>query len=122
MSASTKAGVPGKAMRVTQEFLDERVARAAAWPKAKWIIFCETLMTQGFRVELYEARETVSKYVTISKMGKSFKVRFSNHKPIKHRQMKGDCDFFVGVSHSLVTTTNDALKAVHEYFSKESRQ
>lgn len=109
-------------MRVTQEFLDERVriAEENGWGKAKWIEFCEKMMADGYYLKLYEARKTVSKYITVinpEDSGHKFKVRFSNHRPIKHREVSGDCDFFVGVTNLGVTTTDDAIKATLDYFS-----
>lgn len=107
---------------VSRDFLKARVDRAAAsgYGKAQWIIFCETMLDAGYNVYLYEARQTFSKYVSVHKDGKRFKVRFSNHKPIKRREMKGDCDFFVGVTNLNVTTTKDAIAAVEKHFALET--
>jgi hypothetical protein len=101
-------------MRVTRQFLAQRTAKAErqGYPKYKWIEFCEAMLDLGYDLHLYEARTTFSKYITVSKNWKSFKVRFSNHRPAKERQENGDCDFFVGVSHGLVTTTAMAIEAV----------
>lgn len=103
---------------VNSDFLNARTQRATAagWKKAKWVHFCETLLEAGYTLSLYEAQATYSKYVTVKKGKQRFKVRFSNHKPIKHREIKGDCDFFVGITNLGVTTTSDALKAVQEFF------
>lgn len=73
-------------------------------------------MNKGFKVSLYEARRTFSKYLTVERDEKKFKVRFSNHKPIKEREENNDCDFFVGVTNYKVTTTEDALKSVYTFF------
>jgi|JI7StandDraft_1071085.scaffolds.fasta_scaffold145277_5 hypothetical protein len=102
---------------VTPEFLQSRIVPIGPYPKQKWIEFCETLMAEGYTLSLYEARATVSKYITVRSQGKAFKVRFSNHKPIKGKEMAGDCDFFVGRTHTGVRTTGDALIAVREFFS-----
>ena len=104
--------------RVTLEFLQERAERsmAAGYTKQKWIEFCETLLAEGYEIRLYEARQTVSKYVTVSRDGHSFKVRFSNHKPIARREDAGDRDFFVGVANRKTTTTAQALEAVRWFF------
>ena len=106
---------------VNAEFLNTRYERAKAlgYSKAKWILFCEALLEAGYKLSLYEARNTYSKYVTVIKDGRRFKVRFSNHKPIKHREIKGDCDFFVGVTNLGTTTTSEALKAVQDFFAKK---
>lgn len=107
-------------LKVTYEFLNKRSedSTSKGFQKQKWIQFCETVMDRGFRVELYEARRTFSKYVTVIGFDKEFKVRFSNHKPIAERELKGDCDFFVGVTHTGWRTTDDALKALTEYFGE----
>lgn len=91
------------------------------YPKQKWVEFCEVLMERGFVLTLYEARKTVSKYITVRHIKcpkKSFKVRFSNHKPSRYREVAKDCDFFVGITHLKTTTTKDALDAVFEYFKE----
>lgn len=95
----------------------EASLQRSGFQPSKYLGFCRTLIGEGFSLRLYEARETASKYVTVEKDGKSFKVRFSNHRPLQHREARGDCDFFVGVNHTSVTTTNDALEAVRKFFS-----
>lgn len=92
---------------------------ALGFPKQKWVKFCEILLSEGYELSLYEARRTVSKYVTVGRKGaKPFKVRFSNHRPIAQREDAGDCDFFVGVTNRTVTTTTQALAAVRAHFKK----
>lgn len=110
-------------LTVTQSFLDKRIKDAAkrGYGKAKWIEFCEALLAAGFKLSLYEARRTFSKYITVSDGRESYKVRFSNHRPIKSRELQGDCDFFVGVTHTGVRTTDDALEAISEHFGCEVR-
>lgn len=106
--------------KLTIEYLDDR-ARAAiskGYPVQKWILFCKCMLSKGFDVYLYEARRTFSKYVTIKRGEKSYKVRFSNHKPIKQREINNDCDFFVGVTHTGVRTTRMAYYSVLEYFGE----
>lgn len=73
-------------------------------------------MRLGFTIELYEARQTKSKYCTVKRDVKSFKVRFSDHKPIYHREMQGDCDFFVGVTNTGSRNTHDAINATCNFF------
>lgn len=110
-------------IQVTQEFLLTRTAKAVAggYAKQKWIFFCEVMLEREFRVSLYEARRTFSKYLTVTQAGRAgtFKVRFSNHKPIASREAAGDCDFFVGVSNQTVTTTEQAIQAVLHFFSAQ---
>lgn len=107
---------------VNQPYLKKRadILANAGYTKPKWIGFCETLLGDGYTLTLYEARETVSKYVTVSMSGyKPYKVRFSNHKPIYAREANGDCDFFVGVTNLSVKTTEHALLAVKAHFVKQ---
>lgn len=115
---------PAKAsnLRVTADFLAGRTRGLAAfgYSKPRWIEFCEVALRRGFDVKLYEARRTASKYVTLRKGNRSFKVRFSNHKPIKSREVGNDCDFFVGVTNLTVTTTGDALRAAMAFFGEAS--
>lgn len=92
---------------------------AAGFPKSKWIYFCEEMLRLGFHLELYEARQTKSKYITVRQEGdwsRSYKVRFSDHKPIHYSEMAGDCDFFVGVTHTGTRNTHDAINAVCNFF------
>lgn len=110
---------------ITEKFLSERAdgLANAGYAKPKWIIFCELLLRNGYSLTLYEARQTFSKYITVRKEGfKPFKVRFSNHKPIEHRELSGDCDFFVGITHKDTTNTNDALAAVERHFNSTTKE
>lgn len=86
----------------------------------KWITFCETLLTDGYTLSLYEAKKTYSKYITVIRGQKQFKVRFSNHKPILYRELRGDCDFFVGVTNLKTTNTAMALAAVRSFFQGQT--
>ena len=104
-----------KNQKVTRELLDSKIS--TRYGKQKWIIFCEKLLAEGYTLTLYEAKKTFSKYITVRKDGKSFKVRFSNHKPALDKQIKNDSDFYVGYSYSGITTTEDALRAVKKYFN-----
>lgn len=106
--------------RITESFLEERtrLSFSFGYPKQKWITFCEALISKGYKLWLYEAKSTVSKYITIGKDKRRFKVRFSNHKPNSYMEKVNDCDFYVGISNSKVTTTEDALKAVFEFFGE----
>ena len=104
---------------LTFDLLKQKTSKK--YGKQKWIIFAEELLHKGFKISLYEARRTFSKYLTVEKDGKYFKVRFSNHKPIKERELNNDCDFFVGVTNYKVTTTEDALKAVYNFFEEKEK-
>lgn len=108
-------------MPVTPQFLAARAERSMSrgYAKQKWVEFCETLLSEGYGLRIYEARRTVSKCITVMRKGhRSFKVRFSNHRPIAEREDNGDCDFFVGVTNRTVTTTAQALDAVRAHFEK----
>lgn len=108
-------------LTITADFLSKRaeMCKRAGYPKQKWIEFCENLISQGYTLSLYEARMTVSKYVTVRKTDseKTFKVRFSNHRPNSLKEIEKDCDFFVGVTHTGVRNTTMALAAVKKHFS-----
>lgn len=101
---------------LTPEILQLKTSRK--FGKQKWIIFAEELLEKGFKVSLYEARKTFSKYLTVEKGNKKFKVRFSNHRPNIHKELENDCDYFVGVTNFEVHTTKDALIAVNNYFNE----
>ena len=60
---------------------------------------------------------TVSKYITLIKDGKSCKVRFSNHRPIREQEKNKDCDFFVGVTNFQVITAHDVALQVLKFFN-----
>jgi hypothetical protein len=104
---------------VTKEFLKTRADRClgAGYKKQQWVSFCEVMLSKGFTCTIYEAKETYSKYITVSFQNKFFKVRFSNHKPIAHREENGDCDFFVGITNKGCTTTAQAVLAAMRAFA-----
>ncbi|WP_435018471.1 hypothetical protein TA3x_000445 [Tundrisphaera sp. TA3] len=106
---------------VTPPLLAKRSKRSilAGFGKARWIIFCEVMMAEGYTLTLYEARRTVSKYITVGRPGHApFRVRFSDHKPISARESAGDCDFFVGVTNLATTTTGQAIAAARKHFGR----
>ena len=105
-----------KIIQINENYLNSRISKK--FGKQKWILFCEELLAQGFKIEMYEAIKTVSKYITVSKGAKKFLVRFSNHSPKHNLEIKGTCDFFVGVCNLKTTTTKDALKAVYKFFEE----
>ena len=102
--------------KVTLEMLKDKISEK--YGKQKWIIFCETLLEKGYTLYLYEARKTFSKYITVCKNNKRYKVRFSNHKPALQKETFNDSDFYVGISNFGTTTTEDALNAVKKYFNQ----
>lgn len=105
-----------KNKKVTKTLLESKISKQ--YGKAKWIIFCEILLTEGYTLYLYEVSKTVSKYITISKGNQTFKVRFSNHKPAFSKEFNNDSDFYVGVTNFGITTYEDALCAVKKYFNR----
>ena len=110
---------PAKAKnrRVNKDYLTYRTSCAvgAGYAKPKWIEFCEFALNAGLEISLYEAKRTASKYITLKDGHRSFKVRFSNHKPIAAREARRDCDFFVGVTNQTITTTSQAIAAVQAF-------
>jgi hypothetical protein len=78
------------------------------------------MLAKGLIVSLYEAKETVSKYVTVSspECGE-FKVRFSNHKPSRYREAHQHCDFFVGYNNFCTTSTQQAIFATLNKFGMQ---
>lgn len=106
---------------IDEKFLRKRIGRGA-YGVSRWIQFCFFMLDRCYVVSLYEARSTRSKYVTVHGINDTFyKVRFSNHKPNRTRELKKDCDFFVGVTHTGVRTWEDAIDACLEYFDAEPR-
>lgn len=105
-------------IRVSRDYLEHRIAwaKALGFETPKYVQFCQIMHNQGYTCHLYEARQTPSKYVTVSHGGKSFKVRFSNHKPIHTRELRGDCDFFVGITNLGVRNTAQAALAAIKFF------
>lgn len=77
------------------------------YPTPKYLKFVKALLETGWGVSVYEAR--VSKYVFVTKGDLIYKIRFSNHKPLYHKELENDCDFYVGISHTAVHTTEQIL-------------
>ena len=106
---------------ITKEFLQSRIGNGQ-YAISKWIEFCLHFLDLGYKVTLTEAYNTVSKYVTVHGANDiSYTVRFSNHKPNYGREVNGDCDFFVGVTHLGITTTSEAIRAAKEYLNGYDR-
>lgn len=106
--------------------LAERRVRAeqSGYDVPKWVQFCEILLAEQYTLHLYEARETFSKYITVTRIDapdkKGFKVRFSNHPPRSDRERMRDCDFFVGKTHAgTFYNTQQALDAVRKHFQMQ---
>lgn len=73
----------------------------------KYLEFIKTMIGLGWEVKVYVAR--VSKYIFITKGDNIFKIRFSNHKPLYEKEIENDCDFYVGISHKQVATTDEII-------------
>lgn len=106
--------------KVSYELLEkhDKALSELGYRPAKWTWLCRELLKCGYEVGLYEAKKTFSKYIHIKKNGKKFKVRISNHFPNKQKELAGDCDFFVGITHTGVRTTEDALAAIKDFFKQ----
>lgn len=106
-------------MRMTAEYLKRRAENtvSAGYDKPKWIRFCERMLSEGYAVTLREARESVSKYITVTNGDRKFTVRFSNHGA--HKLPNDPCDFFVGWNSFGVTNTEQAIAATLDALSGE---
>lgn len=106
---------------IDKEFIRKRIAKShgMGFPEPpKWVQFCKQLLEEGYVLKLHEAYETMSKYITVYGAGDTkYKIRFSNHKPIKGLELAGSCDFFVGITHTGARTTQEALEAVRAFFN-----
>lgn len=78
----------------------------------KYYLFMKTMLERGWIVKLHEVR--VSKYVFVIKDDLVYKIRFSNHKPLFAREIENDCDYYVGISHNQVSTTEQIIKKLTE--------
>ena len=107
-----------KNWKISQKFLNFRKPKNPEFKIQKWITFSEKILEMGLDIYLYEAQKTASKYIAIHYKNKIYRVRFSDHKPIKQREEKMDCDFFVGVNNNSVKNTEDALIAVKAWKEK----
>ena len=106
--------------RMTLKKIDQRIKNyPPEYPTPKYMLFIKQALEAGLKVTLHEALTTRSKYVYVYNKGKCFKVRFSNHAPALYKELVKDCDFFVGVSNSGVTTTGQAWKAALQFLGME---
>ncbi len=114
--------------KVTVMLLVERAKLAAqyGYAKPRWVHFCELLLPR-FRLVLQEAKTTRSKYIWVSgwagNVFRTFKVRFSDHRPARGVQEAQDSDFYVGKQHGdKWYTTEDAVCAVERFFGVEIKR
>ncbi len=105
-----------RAFIVTESYLELRVG-SGKYGINQWVRFCRDLMHRGYVLSMYQAQSTVSKYITVHGCNDDYyTVRFSNHKPNRTRELRGDCDFFCGKTHTGTRNTNDAIQAVLTHF------
>lgn len=111
-------------MRFSKEIAQKEVERMAklGFGKQKWVEFCEHFFDKGFEVHFFKSKSTRSKYVHICKGRREIKVRFSNHKPNKRAELLADCDFYVGITHTGVRTTKDAILFVEQQFNEPTKK
>lgn len=76
----------------------------------KYLLFIKKMLENGWFVKVYVCR--VSKYVFITKGDEIFKIRFSNHKPLYQKEQEEDCDYYVGISHNQISTTEEIIKKI----------
>lgn len=67
---------------------------------------------QGVTLKLYDAKTTFSKYLHVSRNGKTLKVRFSNHMPAGQKVFVNDSDYYVGVSQRGIIRTDQVIPKV----------
>ena len=83
----------------------------------KWINFAIDMVNEGYLVYLYENINQKSKYLTLNSNGVLFKIRFSDHLPIRYKYENGDCDFFVGKLYGgKFSSTEQCRIAVKEFY------
>lgn len=76
----------------------------------KYFEFIKTMILNGWTVKLYTAG--VSKYIFVIKGMHIYKIRFSNHKPIREKELENDCDFYVGITHLQASTTEQVIEKI----------
>lgn len=80
------------------------------YPTPKYMTFMHEMLKEGWEVKLHTVKH--SKYIFVTKGDLIFKIRFSNHKPAYTRQKNNDSDFYVGISHKQVHTTDQIIKKI----------
>lgn len=104
---------PQKLERVVDEIRNYKYIYNYEAPK--YLHFIKHFLEEGYIVKLYKGgKRGISKYVFIEKGNQLFKIRFSNHKPIKEYEEQEDCDFYVGISHKQVSTTSQIIEKIKQ--------
>jgi hypothetical protein len=103
-------------MDLSQKYLDSIKPNylIKGYPVPKWIQFSEAMLDMGFSVDMQESKSTVSKYLYLKKGDKKFKIRFSNHKPNYNKELGGDCNYYVGVGHTGMITTEQLIDIINK--------
>lgn len=83
----------------------------------KYLTFIRHMLDEGWSVKLYEVDR--SKYVFVYREDFLFKIRFSNHKPIYGKEVTRDCDFYVGISHKQVSTTDQIIQKIKKIYARK---
>lgn len=104
-----------KNLHLAKEFsLIKTTGMIASYPKQyptpKYLIFIREMLKNGYTVKVYTAG--ISKYIFIIKDDEIYKIRFSNHKPLYLKECENDCDFYVGISHMTVNTTEQIIAKI----------
>lgn len=105
--------IPGQFTQKTWDKYERR--RNQKYPRPKWLEFAAIMLSyqnQGVSLKLYDARSTVSKYLYVTRNGKTVKIRFSNHQPANGKIMANDSDYYVGVSQLGVIQTEQVIPKV----------
>jgi hypothetical protein len=88
--------------------------KARGYSAPKWLEFSRFMLGKNYKVFLYRAKSTVSKYVYVRNPRNKVqvKIRFSNHKPNYNKEIQNDSDFYVGVFNNGVVTTESVIPLV----------
>lgn len=103
------------------ETISER-HKAKGYPEPRWIFFCIQMISCGFTVNVHRAKTTKSKYVYVTAMDRTVKVRFSDHKASAVQEEKGDSDLYVGIGNKECITTGEAIHRVRNGFAELQRK
>ena len=87
-----------------------------------WVQLCDAIIALGLRVSIYDSKSTVSKYIEVYRENHKncFKIRISNHAPVRGSRNFEPSDFYVGANFPDEKWNNwkDALAKVKEVFGE----
>lgn len=116
-----KKNKKAKYWTISQKFLNFKKPTNKEFKVPKWIEFCEHFISNpNLKMFLYESASTNSKYIYVNFKNKTFKVRFSDHKPNKRSENTQDSDFYVGITNLKITNTEMAKKALADWIQSHS--